>query len=81
MKKILRAISWTLFFIALLASITTALSTVAGIITLFLTLCSTLYLKAFAFCAVLYFISIAVLFVIYLIVCAYSAIEKAVHNK
>jgi hypothetical protein len=81
MKKLLNIISWVLFFIAVIACAIAALSTIVGVITLFLTLCSNTYIKAFAFCAVLYFISMLVLAIIYLIACAYIAIEKAVCKK
>jgi preprotein translocase subunit SecY len=77
MKKVLEIISWTLFFIAAIASVAAAVCTIGGVVTLVLALCITKVAPIFAYFAIGYFGSVTVLVLVAIIYSIYECVRKA----
>jgi hypothetical protein len=78
MEKVLKVISWSLFFISGIAGIVAFVCTIAGIVSFMLVPFSNVFAEVFAYFALGYFISVIFILLACAVFYAYKAIKKAV---
>lgn len=81
MKSVLKVISWTLFFMALMAVFTAFICTAGGVIAFVLALCNNAFAYIFAYLAIGYYVSIVVIVLFCIIFSTYEWIMKAREDK